>query len=127
MPVWVAAAVVVGVLFLPQRLYAAGESWLPVLWGLACLYLAGALLWRVVRRSLLNPSRPDLPPGCVERWDAEFLSFPRYIHRFDAELRPRIEAERLAQNPKVPVVTLTGRREIAAFVTSAAAQSDPTG
>ncbi|MEO5759883.1 MAG: AAA family ATPase [Mesorhizobium sp.] len=75
-------------------------------------------LKRVVLRSASNRPRPDLPAGCVERLDADFLSFLRYIWTFDRDSRPQIEAERLAKGPSVPVVHLRGADQISGFVNS---------
>jgi adenylate kinase family enzyme len=77
-------------------------------------------LRRVVLRSVLNRPRPDLPAGCSERLDAEFLSFLRYVWNFDRDARPSIEAERLMRAPLVPMVGLRGTRQISAFASSLA-------
>ena len=77
-----------------------------------------ACLRRVALRSMLNRPRPDLPAGCREKLDAEFLSFLRYIWNFDRETRPSIEKERLARGPLVPMVRLRSTRQISGFVSS---------
>ncbi|RUZ78327.1 AAA family ATPase [Mesorhizobium sp. M7A.F.Ca.US.006.01.1.1] len=77
-------------------------------------------LKRVVLRSALNRHRPDLPAGCSERLDADFLSFLRDIWTFDRDIRPAIEAERLIWGPLVPVANLSGARQIPEFVASLA-------
>ena len=77
-------------------------------------------LRRVVLRSVLNRPRPDLPTGCSEKLDAEFLSFLRYVWNFDRDTRPSIEEERLAKGPLVPMVSLRGARQISEFVSSLA-------
>lgn len=79
-------------------------------------------LRRVVLRSVLNRPRPDLPAGCTERLDAEYLSFLRYIWNFDRNSRPAIEAERAIRGPLVPVVNLSGARQITQFLDSLARQ-----
>jgi adenylate kinase family enzyme len=79
-------------------------------------------LRRVVLRSALNRPRPDLPTGCSERLDAQFLSFLRYIWNFDRDTRPSIEEERLTRGPLVPMVGLRGTRQISEFVSSLARQ-----
>jgi hypothetical protein len=79
-------------------------------------------LRRVVLRSALNRPRPDLPAGCTERLDAEFLSFLHYIWDFDRDNRPRIEADRVMWGPLVPVVNLSGASQISEFVESLARQ-----
>lgn len=73
-------------------------------------------LKRVVLRSVLNKPRPDLPAGCTERLDREFLTFLKFVWTFDRGYRPGIEASREATAPQVPVVHLRGERQIAAFL-----------
>ncbi|KAA8998941.1 AAA family ATPase [Affinibrenneria salicis] len=80
---------------------------------------------RVALRSLRNEPRPDLPDGCTEKIDAEFVSFLRYVWRFDRYERPAIEAERRAKGLNVPVVHLRGKAQINEFV-SAIISSSPT-
>lgn len=79
-------------------------------------------LSRVVLRSALNRPRPDLPAGCREKLDRDFLSFLRFIWDFNRDSRPQIEQERLARGPLVPVVRLRGVRQISDFVSSLARQ-----
>ncbi|MEC4560182.1 AAA family ATPase [Pseudomonas inefficax] len=73
-------------------------------------------LKRVILRSVLNKPRPDLPTGCTERLDREFLTFLKFVWTFDRGYRPGIEASRQAIGPQVPVVHLRGERQIAAFL-----------
>jgi adenylate kinase family enzyme len=77
-------------------------------------------LRRVVLRSALNRPRPDLPAGCSEKLDRDFLSFLGYVWNFDRDSRPLIEQERLARGPLVPVVSLQGARQTSKFVNSLA-------
>ncbi len=72
---------------------------------------------RVALRSALGRPRPDLPVGCYERLDTEFL---RFVWNFDRKTRPRIEAERQVWGPLVPVTRLRGRSQISAFLASLA-------
>jgi adenylate kinase family enzyme len=65
-------------------------------------------LFRAIKRSLLACSRADLPLGCDEKLDAEFMAFLNYIRRFNRDVRPAIEAERLATGPHVPVLNALG-------------------
>lgn len=74
-------------------------------------------LRRVILRTLLRRPRPDLPAGCEERLDAEFLTFLRYVWTFDRDSRPNLEAARAAIAPEVPVVRLRGERQIDDFLT----------
>lgn len=75
-------------------------------------------LRRVIRRNLRGGTRPDLPVGCVERMDAKFIAFLRYVWTFDREMRPRIESERLRTGPQVPVLRLAGHRQVQDFLTT---------
>ncbi|MGE8349413.1 MAG: AAA family ATPase [Pseudomonas protegens] len=73
-------------------------------------------LRRVMLRSLLNRPRADLPVGCSEKLNGEFLKFLNFVWNFDRVNRPGIEAVRLAIGPQVPVVHLRSAREVGAFV-----------
>ncbi|MBM3104439.1 AAA family ATPase [Pseudomonas sp. V1] len=73
-------------------------------------------LARVAMRSALNRPRADMPVGCSEKLDREFLNFLKYVWRFDRDYRPSIEAVRLTVGPQVPVIHLRGARQIAAFL-----------
>ncbi|HTV90187.1 MAG TPA: hypothetical protein VME41_14330 [Stellaceae bacterium] len=71
-------------------------------------------LWRVVRRSCFRRGRrPDLPLGCPEKVDWEFLKF---IWRFRKRTWPRIEADRRAYGQGVPVIRLRSKRQIHTFL-----------
>jgi hypothetical protein len=73
-------------------------------------------LWRVVWRAAMERcNRPDLPVGCSEQIDRDLVEF---IWNYGRVGRPEIEAARLDYGPKVPVVRLSGDREIAAFLAS---------
>lgn len=73
-------------------------------------------LRRVIMRSVLNRPRPDLPAGCTERLDREFLNFLRYVWHFDQEQRPFMETARLAIAPSTPIIRLRGARQVAQFL-----------
>lgn len=75
-------------------------------------------LMRVIMRSALNRPRDDLPAGCVEKLDADFLAFLKYVWTFDREKRPAIESHRLALAAHVPVVRLRGARQMSRFLES---------
>ncbi|MGB2571326.1 AAA family ATPase [Micromonospora citrea] len=67
-------------------------------------------LARVVRRRW-DPraaGRPDLPDGCPERLDLDFL---RYVPRYPWRSRPRVLAAVAAHAPVLPVVRLRSRRQ----------------
>ncbi|MEV4478690.1 AAA family ATPase [Micromonospora coxensis] len=68
-------------------------------------------LVRVVRRRWARraASRPDLPDGCPERLDLDFL---RYVPRYPRRSRPRVLAAVAAHAPALPVVRLRSRRQV---------------
>lgn len=76
-------------------------------------------LWRVLRRRLAyaGESRPDVPAGCREQIDLEFL---RWIWRFPRHSRPHLVAalERHREGRRVEV--LRSGREVARFLDSLA-------
>jgi adenylate kinase family enzyme len=72
-------------------------------------------LWRIAWRSAFDRdgTRPDLPEGCPELFDGNLM---REVWRYNADRRPRIEAERLEYGAEVPVVRLSNDREIEVFL-----------
>ncbi len=72
-------------------------------------------MWRVLMRSIFERDcrRPDLPEVCPEALDWMLV---KEAWKYDAVRTPRIEVERLANGPSVPVVRLRSDREIEAFV-----------
>ena len=76
---------------------------------------------RVIRRSVMNRPRADIPAGCSEKLDREFLTFLKFVWNFDRGYRPGIEAVRLAIAPQIPVVHLRGAGQIEAFLHTLAA------
>jgi adenylate kinase family enzyme len=78
-----------------------------------------ACLWRVIVRGTLARPRADLPAGCKEGlFDKTLPEFLADTWAFDRKSRPNIEAAREAVAPEVPVVHLSGRRQIDAFLDS---------
>ena len=75
-------------------------------------------LTRVIRRSVMNRPRPDLPAGCSEKIDRAFLTFLNFVWNFDRGYRPGIEAVRQAIGPQIPTLHLRGSRQIRAFLDS---------
>ena len=75
--------------------------------------------WRIVWRSTFDRygMRPDLPEGCPEQFDWNLM---REAWRYDADRAPVIEAERSTYGAHVPVVRLSGDREIEDFVNAGA-------
>jgi adenylate kinase family enzyme len=81
-------------------------------------------LWRVVRRTLRfrGRTRPDMAPGCPERWDREFL---RWIWTYPRLRRPEV-LHRLAALPaSTHVVHLRSRRAVAEWLASLPAAPPP--
>jgi adenylate kinase family enzyme len=75
-------------------------------------------LRRVVVRNLLRRPRPDMPVGCSERLNKEFITFLRFVWTFDRDYRPKIENERLRLGAHVPVVRLSSKSQIHSFLTA---------
>lgn len=73
-------------------------------------------LWRVILRNRRGGQRPDLPVGCTERMNREFIEFLHYVWTFDRDYKPRIERLRQQHGPHVPVVRLQGTAQIEAFL-----------
>ena len=74
-------------------------------------------LWRAIRRAAVGfgRSRPDMAPGCPERFDLDFWKF---IWNFNRLSVPRMEAAIAAFGPHLSIVRLRSDREIAAFLAS---------
>ncbi|WP_328850344.1 AAA family ATPase [Micromonospora globbae] len=76
-------------------------------------------LRRVLRRRWAHRAargtvpRPDLPAGCPERVDFEFL---RYVWRYPRRSRPRLLAAVASSVPALPVVRLRTTAEVRRFV-----------
>ncbi|WP_319458931.1 adenylate kinase [Micromonospora sp. RTP1Z1] len=68
-------------------------------------------LARVLRRRWVHRAtpRPDLPDGCPEQIDLEFL---RYVWRYPRRSRPRLFAAVAEVAPELSVVRLRRRRDI---------------
>ncbi|OOV92094.1 AAA family ATPase [Pseudomonas sp. MF4836] len=81
---------------------------------------------RVLLRSLLNRPRSDLPAGCSEKLDREFLGFLNYVWNFDRRQRPGIEAARQAIGPGIPVVRLRGARQIRQYLAGLPSRASST-
>ncbi|MBS7697761.1 MULTISPECIES: AAA family ATPase [unclassified Chelatococcus] len=73
-------------------------------------------LWRVLVRGLRGGRRPDLPAGCEEKMNREYVEFLRYVWNFNRDVRPRIEAHLKAVGPSVSVTRLHNRADIAAYL-----------
>jgi adenylate kinase family enzyme len=73
-------------------------------------------LWRVAKRVVKyrGRHRPDMAPGCQERFDLEFI---RWIWRYPMQSRPAKLALLSATGPDQRVVILRSRSEIRHFLT----------
>lgn len=60
-------------------------------------------LYRVLKRTALNRPRPDLPEGCSERVDKDFLSFLSWIWNFNKRSRLEIQGllSGLSHDPEI--------------------------
>ena len=69
---------------------------------------------RVLRRSARwwGRTRPDMGPGCNERFDPEFLN---YVWHFDRDFRPRLIAA-MERRPALQIIPIRNGRERAAFL-----------
>ena len=72
-------------------------------------------LWRVVKRIVKyrGRHRPDMPPGCQERFDLEFI---RWIWNYPSKSRPAKLALLSATGPDQRVVILRSAREARHFL-----------
>jgi adenylate kinase family enzyme len=72
-------------------------------------------LWRIARRSAFDRdvTRSDLPEGCPEQFDWNLMLD---AWRYNADRRPRIEAERLKYGAQIPVIRLSSDRQIEEFI-----------
>ncbi len=72
-------------------------------------------LWRVTKRlsRYLGRTRPDLPDGCPEKIDLEFVE---YIWRFNEDYRPRIIARLDQRRPDQRLIVLRGPGDVARFI-----------
>lgn len=71
-------------------------------------------LWGVFKRLLTNLGkvRPDMPEGCPEKVDLEFL---RWIWNFNKDKRPQYKAM-LEKHPEKQVYILKNRRQVRRFL-----------
>ena len=75
-------------------------------------------MYRVLRRGLSGQPRPDLPEGCKEKVDADYLNFLMFTWRFETQSKPEIEAQQALVGPHVPQIRLRGRRQVSRFLAS---------
>lgn len=75
--------------------------------------------WRVVRRTLRHwgTNRPDLPEGCIERFDHETFEFWKWI--WNTRQIARNQIKRLVENPQgTNVIHLRSLRQVNAWLDS---------
>ena len=79
-------------------------------------------LWRVLKRQLRfrGRSRPDMPPGCPERFSWEFIT---WIWTYPARRRRSVLAKLNALRDSVRVVILSSRRQVREFLAQIQATS----
>lgn len=75
-------------------------------------------VWRVLVRSALGKPRPDLPEGCNERLDLDFLKFLQWVWNFPKRSRPGV-VQRLEVLPREKkVIRLVSPRESEQFLST---------
>ncbi len=74
-----------------------------------------ACIWRVIRRRLIyhGRTRPDLPQGCPEKIDWEFL---RWVWKYPKNIRPKTLAYLQERSSDKRIIILRSDREIARFL-----------
>ncbi len=72
------------------------------------------VLWRTVKH--YNAPRPDLPAGCVERFDAQKMEFLRYIWRTRGSARAKLAALAADAPPHLATHVLTSSAEVDGFL-----------
>ncbi|HEY2480698.1 MAG TPA: hypothetical protein VGI30_00700 [Caulobacteraceae bacterium] len=82
-------------------------------------------LWRAIARVLLSfgRTRPDLSPGCPERFD---FAFYRYIWSWNRLTRPKMAAALAGCAPHTRFVRLSSDRQKTQFLAGLAARSNET-
>ena len=88
-------------------------------------FAAWRCLCGVLKRTFLacnfDYPRPDMGPGCPERWDWEFIE---WIINFRQTERPKTLAAVARHAGRIRVITLTTRRQVTAFVDALPASAD---
>lgn len=71
--------------------------------------------YRAIKRAVAfrNKTRPDMGPGCNEKFDLEFL---RWVWRFPGKAVPRIEKRLARLDSKVNLIRLSSPRDVAGFI-----------
>ena len=71
--------------------------------------------YRAIKRAVAyrNRTRPDMGPGCREKFDLEFL---RWVWQFPGRTVPAIEARLAELSPDVKLLRLTSPKEVEAFL-----------
>lgn len=92
------------------------------------LHRADVIIWldtprsvccfRIIKRVLSKRRRPDLPAGCRETIDIEFMRFIWHSWKFDLSVRPGIEADVHYQQNSSKIVRLRTQEDIKRFLSS---------
>ncbi|MGL4441550.1 MAG: topology modulation protein [Bosea sp. (in: a-proteobacteria)] len=91
-----------------------------VLLDLPRLVCLRGILWRPLR--YWGKQRPDMGPGCVERYDWPFV---KYVWSFRDTERPKIMKAIATLGAGAKLVHLRSRREVAAFLSDPSMLSSP--
>lgn len=72
-------------------------------------------LWNVLKRTIYywGQPRPDLGPGCPERFDWPFL---KYVYNYNKNYLPRVQQSLAKRKEETAFVKLRSRREINVFL-----------
>ena len=72
-------------------------------------------LWNVFKRTLYywRRTRPDLKPGCPERFDWPFL---KYVYHYNKNYLPRVQKSLANRKKETALIRLCSRREIDVFL-----------
>jgi len=88
-------------------------------------FATSTCIWRIFKRvlSTYGKSRPDMAPGCLERFDFDFV---KYVWKFRRAIRPIIvdSIDKMFRGNKL--ITLKSRREIGLFLERTAASRELT-
>lgn len=74
--------------------------------------------YRAIKRAITyrNKTRPDMGPGCSEKFDLEFL---RWVWQFPGKTVPRIEERLLRLRPEVKLFRLHSPKQVEGFLREA--------
>lgn len=75
-------------------------------------------VFRAIKRTLLfhGKNRPDMAPGCPERFSREYFKFLKWIWGYSVHSRPGLLAKLEALRGRKEIVALRTPREVSAFL-----------